>query len=73
MRTEIEGLVRGALKTEPILNITVDPSLLAGIVIRVGGRVYDGSVHTRFEHVRAAMIDRATEEIETQPEKFAQA
>jgi F-type H+-transporting ATPase subunit delta len=73
MRTEIEGLVRGALKTEPIVNITVDPSLLAGIVIRVGDRVYDGSVHTRFEHVRAAMIDRATEEIETQPEKFAQA
>jgi F-type H+-transporting ATPase subunit delta len=71
MRTEIEGLVRRALRTEPIINITVDPSLLAGIVIRVGDRVYDGSVQTRFEHVRAAMIDRATEQIETQPEKFA--
>jgi F-type H+-transporting ATPase subunit delta len=73
MRTEIEGLVRHALKTEPIMNITVDPSLLAGIVIRVGDRVYDGSVHTRFEQVRAEMIDRATDQIETQPEKFASA
>jgi F-type H+-transporting ATPase subunit delta len=72
MRTEIEGLVRSALKTEPILNISVDPSLLAGIVIRVGDRVYDASVHTQFEYVRAAMIDRATDQIETQPEKFAQ-
>jgi F-type H+-transporting ATPase subunit delta len=73
MRNEIEGLVRSALKTEPIVNITVDPSLLAGIVIRVGDRVYDGSVHTRFEHARAAMIDRATDQIETQPDKFSQA
>jgi F-type H+-transporting ATPase subunit delta len=70
MRTEIEELVRRALQTEPVLNVTVDPSLLAGIVIRVGDRVYDGSVHTRLEHVRAAMIGRATEQIETRPERF---
>jgi F-type H+-transporting ATPase subunit delta len=71
MRSEIESLVRRALKTEPVLNVTVDPSLLAGIVIRVGDRVYDGSVHTRLEQVRAAMIGRATEQIETRPERFA--
>src|SRR4029079_9042382 len=48
-RIEIEGLVRRALKTEPILTVKVDPSLIAGIVIRVGDRVYDGSVHSQFE------------------------
>jgi F-type H+-transporting ATPase subunit delta len=71
MQTEIEELVRRALNTEPMLNVKVDPSLLAGIVIRVGDRVYDGSVSTRLEHVRAAMIDRATEQIETRPERFS--
>lgn len=71
MRVEIEGLVRRALHTEPKLNIKVDPSLLAGIVIRVGDRVYDGSVSNRLDKVRAAMIDRATEQIETRPERFA--
>jgi len=71
MRTEIEGLVRRALRTEPLLDITVDPELLAGIVIRVGDRVYDGSVRTRLEHVRSAMIARATEQIEIQPERFS--
>ena len=53
-----------------MLHVTVDPSLIAGIVVRVGDRVYDGSVRTQFEHARAAMIDRATEQIETQPERF---
>ena len=53
-----------------MLHVTVDPSLIAGIVVRVGDRVYDGSVRTQLEHVRRAMIDRATEQIETQPERF---
>jgi hypothetical protein len=48
----------------------VDPSLIAGMVIRVGDRVYDGSVHTQLEHARRAMIDRATETIEMHADRF---
>jgi hypothetical protein len=40
------------------------------MVIRVGDRVFDSSVHTQLEHARRAMIERATERIETQPEQF---
>ena len=32
------------LPREPILRVTVDPALLGGIVIKVGDRVYDGSL-----------------------------
>jgi F-type H+-transporting ATPase subunit delta len=52
------------------MHVTVDPSLVGGIVVRVGDRLFDGSLRTQLEHVRHAMIDRATEQIETQPEKF---
>jgi hypothetical protein len=52
------------------LNILVDPSLVAGIVVRVGDRVYDGSVRTQLEHTRHAMVERAVEQIETRPERF---
>jgi F-type H+-transporting ATPase subunit delta len=70
-REEIKNLVRRALKTEPILHVKVDPSLIAGIVIRVGDRLYDGSVHSQFERTRKKIINLATEQIETRPERFA--
>jgi F-type H+-transporting ATPase subunit delta len=70
LRGEIQSELRKVLGTEPVLSVKVDPSLIAGMVVRVGDRVYDGSVHNQLERVRAAMIDRATEQIETRPDSF---
>lgn len=70
LRREIADRLRKMLGGEPVLHVVVDQSLIAGMVIRVGDRVYDSSVHTQLEHARRAMIERATERIETQPEKF---
>jgi F-type H+-transporting ATPase subunit delta len=70
LRGELQSQLRKFLGTEPVLNISVDPSLIAGIVIRVGDRVYDGSVHNQLERARAAIIGRATEQIESRPERF---
>jgi len=70
LRGEIQSQLRKVLGTEPVLSVKVDPSLIAGIVVRVGDRVYDGSVHNQLERARARMIDRATEQIETRPESF---
>jgi hypothetical protein len=53
-----------------VIRVVVDSSLLAGMIIRVGDRVYDSSVNTQLEHARRQMIDRAVEKIETQPERF---
>jgi F-type H+-transporting ATPase subunit delta len=73
MRGEIQSQLRKVLGTEPVLSIKVDPSLIAGIVVRVGDRMYDGSVHNQLERTRAAMIERATEQIETRPDRFMSA
>jgi F-type H+-transporting ATPase subunit delta len=70
LQADIESRLRKSLGGEPVLHVQVDPSLIAGIVIRVGDRVYDGSVNTRLENARRAMIDRITETIETSPERF---
>jgi len=32
-------------------NVTVDPNLLGGVVVEVGGRVYDGSVRTQLDRL----------------------
>ncbi|MCI0335442.1 MAG: ATP synthase F1 subunit delta [Planctomycetes bacterium] len=73
LQGEILNRLRKALGGEPVLHMHVDPSLLAGMVIRVGDRVYDGSVNTQLENARRAMIDRITERIETAPDQFMSA
>ena len=70
LRREIEDRLRKTVGGEPVLHVVVDPSLIAGMVIRVGDRVYDGSVHTQLEHARRAMIDRVTEAIEMHADRF---
>jgi F-type H+-transporting ATPase subunit delta len=70
VRGEVEATLRKKLRAEPVIRVVVDPSLLAGMIIRVGDRVYDSSINTQLEHARRQMIDRAVEKIETQPERF---
>jgi len=41
----------------------IDPDLIAGVVARIGGRVVDGSLRTRLEHIQEALI---AEEIEAE-------
>ena len=70
LRKELVKTVRQHLDAEPVLNVIVDRSMLGGIVLRVDDTVYDGSIRTRFEMARKAMIAKAVETIETSPETF---
>jgi F-type H+-transporting ATPase subunit delta len=67
---EIASAIQKSLGKVPALTIVVDPSLIAGFVIRVGDTVYDGSVKTRFEQARRTMIERSIEAIETNRNKL---
>ncbi len=53
------GQLRAALKTrlgrEPRLNAKVDPTLLGGLVVKVGSRMIDSSIRTKLAGIRAAM------------------
>ncbi|MEI7706034.1 MAG: ATP synthase F1 subunit delta [Deltaproteobacteria bacterium] len=44
-----------ARKVEVIVEASVDPSLLGGVVAQVGSLVYDGSVRSQLEELRRAM------------------
>ncbi len=58
------------LGADPIVSQRVNPDLIAGFVIRVGDRVYDGSVRTRLEKMRVNMIERAVDAIQRNPRQF---
>jgi F-type H+-transporting ATPase subunit delta len=60
MSPQLEAEVRSALsgvtgKTVE-LDTQVDPSLIGGIVARVGGKVYDASVKNRLDVLRATLL-----------------
>ena len=73
LQSEIANRVRNAFGGEPVLNVQIDPSLIAGFIVRIGDRVYDGSINSRLELARRSMIDRITETIETSPDRFMSA
>ena len=41
------------------LDVEVDPSLLGGLVVRVGDRLIDGSVRSRLERLRNQLVSGA--------------
>ena len=66
----IAEAVRGLTGREPQLLPEVDPSLIAGVVLRIGDTVYDASVSSRLEKVRVQMINRSVHEIQSRRDRF---
>jgi F-type H+-transporting ATPase subunit delta len=62
--------VRRALGGEPRLALREQPDLIAGIVLRIGDTVYDGSVATQLREVRHDMIQRSVHEIQCRRDQF---
>ena len=55
-RQRLADELRADLGQEPILDVTVDPSLLGGLVVQVGDRVYDSSVRTQLDSIRNQLL-----------------
>ena len=55
-RERLIGQLRQSLNKEPVLHLTVDPSLLGGLVVRVGDLLHDASVQTRLESLKNQLI-----------------
>jgi F-type H+-transporting ATPase subunit delta len=70
LQQEILKAFEHALGADPIVTDRVNPDLIGGFIIRVGDRVYDGSIRTRLEHMRQGMINRAVEAIQRGPARF---
>lgn len=56
---QLEAEVRAALERvtgkSVVLDLSVNPDLIGGMVARVGGKVYDASVRARLEHLRQTL------------------
>lgn len=52
----LEAGLRTATGKQITMRVTVDPSLLGGVVARVGSTVYDGSVRTQLRKMRDQLV-----------------
>ena len=52
---ELKAILKSKLGREPRLESRVDPTLLGGLVVRVGSRMIDSSLRTKLSGIRAAM------------------
>ena len=73
MASHIAGTIRSTLGKEPVLVRRVDPALIGGIMLQIGDTVYDGSVATQFERLRAQMLEKSIHDIQRQRERFSTA
>jgi F-type H+-transporting ATPase subunit delta len=58
LRRTIEQSLAKVLGKQVIANFTTDPNILGGTVIRVGERVYDGSLRRRLTKLRRQLLSR---------------
>jgi len=65
--------VKSRLGLQPMLEKQVHPELIGGVVLRVGDRVYDGSIATQLKRLREQMITRSVHEIQSRRDRFSSA
>jgi F-type H+-transporting ATPase subunit delta len=53
---ELERVLRDVTGKQVVLVHKVDPSLIAGVVTRIGDRVYDGSVKSRLSELKDELL-----------------
>ena len=52
---ELKTVLKSKLGREPRLDARIDPTLLGGLVVKVGSRMIDSSLRTKLAGIRAAM------------------
>jgi len=62
-RSEIRENLSAMLGKQAVLVERVDPSLLGGLIIKVGDRQYDGSLRRRVARLREILVERGGQEI----------
>jgi F-type H+-transporting ATPase subunit delta len=59
------------LGATPILKLSVDPSLIGGLIVQAGDDVYDASVRRRLEQLRQRLAEGKTHEIQSRRDHFS--
>lgn len=67
---QITDVLQQSLGRQVLLRETYDADLIGGLVVRVGDKIYDGSVANRLAQLRAEALDRTVQEIRAAAARF---
>ncbi len=67
----VQQALRRTLNQQIQLHVEVDSQLLGGIVLRIGDRVYDGSVIAQLNRMRQQIREQTFQQIRTAIDRFA--
>lgn len=56
LEREVTASLERVTGRQVALEITVDPSLIGGIIARVGGKVYDSSIKSRLQDIKTGLL-----------------
>lgn len=70
-RDEIKVSLRERFGFDPILEESVDAELLGGMVLQVGDTVFDSSLRSRLKMLRARLVEKAFNEIQSGRDRFS--
>ncbi len=72
--TQLQDLRAGLARMTggtPILDVSTDPNLIAGLVVQVGDIRYDASAKSRLAQLRQRLIEGKTHEIQSRRDQFS--
>jgi F-type H+-transporting ATPase subunit delta len=72
MANTIRDRLASNLGREVLVEQQVDPSMIGGLVVRVGDTVYDGSVANRLDRMRTSTLQSSSQTIRNSLERFSE-
>lgn len=54
---DLKATLKAAYGKEPQLSVTVDPSLIAGLIVKVGSKMIDSSLKTKLANLKTALTE----------------
>lgn len=67
---QVRSRVGGMLKREVKLQTKIDPSIVGGLIIRVGDTVYDASLAARLRQMRETAVEQSFQKIRQAVDRF---
>ena len=70
-RGRLQEQLRKTFGFEPILQESVDESLVGGLTIQVGDTIFDSSLRSRLKQLRGRLVEKALNEIQSRRDRFS--
>jgi len=67
----VRSKISDAFDFEPIIEPSTDPGLIGGLVVRVGNKVYDGSLRSRVNQLAKRLQQESLHEIQSGRDRFS--